>query len=749
MCRPHKELKEKEVPPAPPPMDESSSSPESGPPAPPPMDDHPPASQMAKPKPESKLATEFDNCSSRVPMNQINEFVEELLKAEELKPPVFSVCDCNSFHTSGYLWAWYAIRKALNRKVGPVAVINIDQHSDKGVKVTYAVKSDGWGDPLMGMLEKKPWNGIGCYLSTPNAKNDQDLSTTSTGNPNPKTPVFPPAESDVINDTGYNVNIKILFDGAIIDKCILTDSKGNESTRPNIMPAKTFVLPAGDKVRFTYEGDNPPNWEWQKIQTPKTKKSNKEDFDNLWSKLRDYLGIKAFEYVFISIDLDCVKENYTQWGDKSSVINDTSDLIEVLKNVTSPLFNKDKANLIGFDITGLPEHPSLSGLPESSARNVWGTIENRIVELQKWAFLNWQPLYPLEEGLDISRKSVNLIEKHDVATNVVFYSGSVSYVKALWDTLAEKWNYRNFTGCIARGLPRLLNSKGWKYILCEQEPPVFIMGRKKFKLYSPDKPVPASIGWPSGDDTGAQRTLQDQLEAGEGLEKGASDALGEGKKIGDGFDCSMSLKGVSEFKPLLKKLRDSKPDLKKFMSKKIKITSSNGPLEPVDDFDFWHTHLLVSSTAIKEVENIIGSNHTTVINPVSPSLKWRPTPEGTKSIAVIAKYADERTTMHTHWVVFNLPGDVTELPENLGASGNIKYEEGINDDGTTGYGQLTQCPKKAGTYNIQFHVYAADIELGLIENKRAEDVLKSIEGHTLGYGSCDAKYAIDGGGGQQ
>ena len=49
----------------------------------------------------------------------------------------------------------------------------------------------------------------------------------------------------------------------------------------------------------------------------------------------------------------------------------------------------------------------------------------------------------------------------------------------------------------------------------------------------------------------------------------------------------------------------------------------------------------------------------------SPPLAWSGTPEGTKSLALICDDPDAPRGTWVHWVLFNLPADLGELPEGV------------------------------------------------------------------------------------
>ncbi|QRK07111.1 hypothetical protein JQX13_44855 [Archangium violaceum] len=107
------------------------------------------------------------NKSSAVPKEQMDAFIDGLVGLEpSLGFPVFSVCDNNSFHTTGYLWGLYAVKSLKKRQPldGPVAIINFDSHSDAGTKSSRFVASDRWGGMLVSAIVQE--GAPACYLST-------------------------------------------------------------------------------------------------------------------------------------------------------------------------------------------------------------------------------------------------------------------------------------------------------------------------------------------------------------------------------------------------------------------------------------------------------------------------------------------------------------------------------------------------------------------------------------------------------
>ncbi len=98
----------------------------------------------------------------------------------------------------------------------------------------------------------------------------------------------------------------------------------------------------------------------------------------------------------------------------------------------------------------------------------------------------------------------------------------------------------------------------------------------------------------------------------------------------------------------------------------------------------------------------------------SPALKWTPGPKGTKSYAITVYDPDAPTgSGWWHWVVYNIPTNVTELAAGAGdATGKLLPPEalqGRTDYGTHAYGGA--CPPKGDKpHRYIFTVYALKIE---------------------------------------
>jgi Raf kinase inhibitor-like YbhB/YbcL family protein len=124
----------------------------------------------------------------------------------------------------------------------------------------------------------------------------------------------------------------------------------------------------------------------------------------------------------------------------------------------------------------------------------------------------------------------------------------------------------------------------------------------------------------------------------------------------------------------------------------------------------------LTSTAFKEGETI-PRKYTCDSADVSPPLAITDIPENAKSLAMICDDPDAPAGTWVHWVFFNLPADVTELPEGItgdlkpvmGGDTSVTMIQGITDFRRFGYGG--PCPPRGPAHRYFFKLYALDTML--------------------------------------
>lgn len=114
---------------------------------------------------------------------------------------------------------------------------------------------------------------------------------------------------------------------------------------------------------------------------------------------------------------------------------------------------------------------------------------------------------------------------------------------------------------------------------------------------------------------------------------------------------------------------------------------------------------------LSQLSGILGINGA---KDMSPQLTWSGAPKNTKSYAIMEFDPDEPTgSGFWHWVVFNIPATVTELPENAGdPDSNLMPKEAVTLRNDAGYVRYigSAPPPGDGLHHYFFTVFAVDIE---------------------------------------
>ncbi len=149
--------------------------------------------------------------------------------------------------------------------------------------------------------------------------------------------------------------------------------------------------------------------------------------------------------------------------------------------------------------------------------------------------------------------------------------------------------------------------------------------------------------------------------------------------------------------------------------------------------------IVLTSSAFKEGE-MIPKKYTCDGPDISPPLRWDSVPSQAKSLALIADDPDAPMGTWVHWVIFNIPPHISDLPENVSPKDSLLSGalQGRNDFRKVGYGG--PCPP-GGTHRYYFKLYALDTMLKLKSGCSKGDLLKAMEGHIVGEGRLMGKYS--------
>jgi Raf kinase inhibitor-like YbhB/YbcL family protein len=130
----------------------------------------------------------------------------------------------------------------------------------------------------------------------------------------------------------------------------------------------------------------------------------------------------------------------------------------------------------------------------------------------------------------------------------------------------------------------------------------------------------------------------------------------------------------------------------------------------------------------------------------SPPLQWSGAPAGTKSFVVTLFDPDERSTPSGwwHWVVYDLPSDLHQLPQGAGAGRSTLLPAGALQ-GRTDLGEDAYhgpCPAKGDPpHHYTFTVYALSVEkLDVPLDSSGAMVTSTAQDHLLGKAVFVARY---------
>jgi Raf kinase inhibitor-like YbhB/YbcL family protein len=156
---------------------------------------------------------------------------------------------------------------------------------------------------------------------------------------------------------------------------------------------------------------------------------------------------------------------------------------------------------------------------------------------------------------------------------------------------------------------------------------------------------------------------------------------------------------------------------------------------------FAPSEMTLSSPAFQH-HGKIPKKHTGEGEDVSPALSWSKAPAGTKSFALVCHDPDAPlvskgpgTYGFVHWVLYGIPGSVSELPEGVRA-----YTAGTNNFGKTGYGGPMP-PPGHGTHHYYFWLMALNADPKLEPGLTMWQLFERIEAHVIGMNRLVGTYS--------
>jgi Raf kinase inhibitor-like YbhB/YbcL family protein len=125
----------------------------------------------------------------------------------------------------------------------------------------------------------------------------------------------------------------------------------------------------------------------------------------------------------------------------------------------------------------------------------------------------------------------------------------------------------------------------------------------------------------------------------------------------------------------------------------------------------------------------------------SPQIRWSKGPAGTLSYVVLAEDSGvSRPEPIVHWVVYDIPGNTTQLPAGLPKDGQLESGamQGKNIRGEIGY--IGPKPPAGQTHPYHFQVFALNGRLRLEPGADRNAVVAAMKGKVLAIGDLTMNY---------
>jgi Raf kinase inhibitor-like YbhB/YbcL family protein len=151
--------------------------------------------------------------------------------------------------------------------------------------------------------------------------------------------------------------------------------------------------------------------------------------------------------------------------------------------------------------------------------------------------------------------------------------------------------------------------------------------------------------------------------------------------------------------------------------------------------------LLMTTTAFQD-GGVIPNKYTQAAGPTAPSpaLKWSQVPEGTQSFVLLMHDPEpvlgKSPKMDiTHWLIWNIPGTSTGLPEGVKAG---ELPDGSRQVSLRSNGYMGPGAPPGPYHHYTFELYALDIQLDVPQgtpqqaSETRNAVMAAMDGHVLG-----------------
>lgn len=133
-----------------------------------------------------------------------------------------------------------------------------------------------------------------------------------------------------------------------------------------------------------------------------------------------------------------------------------------------------------------------------------------------------------------------------------------------------------------------------------------------------------------------------------------------------------------------------------------------------------------------EQNGAIPLRHSAYGDNLSPALNWTGAPSGTQSFALVLEDPDANNFVH--WVIYNIPGSATGLPEGIPAEALVSNPEGARQ-GQSGLRRTAYFgprPPAGAPHRYNFRLFALHSEPNLPADLNRDALLEAIQPHAMG-----------------
>ena len=136
--------------------------------------------------------------------------------------------------------------------------------------------------------------------------------------------------------------------------------------------------------------------------------------------------------------------------------------------------------------------------------------------------------------------------------------------------------------------------------------------------------------------------------------------------------------------------------------------------------------------------------HSDYADGLSPALTWDNVPPRTRSFAVVVEDPDSRQNApFVHWLLYNLPGDMRELPESIPPDSPLTEFggalQGQTTNGLIGYFG-PRPPTEDKPHHYHFEVFCLDSHVDVGSGADKEELIRAMAGHVLAKGELVGLY---------